>query len=389
MLEVAQSFEGRGAKNLMGFSPIKSSVVDERNKMTDEIPSPHISKCAHRALICVYFVLCAAYLTFSIYNYVTRPWVETFTQEASERFPVPEIRIRTQCFNDPFCGEITLTKNYTGASGCPQNPSFQNIVLGSPKLTDSHTTHLCFVPENNEMNTNTGDLLVTPGIVLDFSNISSGKQATPLAYSSVVVEATSSDGSIMRKVVNMESWQVKTFYIAMSIIKEEGEIKSYSYYAQNLQYDGKRPTNRATYVIRLAQFANVYEKTRPGSWIDVLAQLGGAVTVVAALLLLTEPCLSKFFPGGESRHLRGRMTESRGKNFVPLESTDVHLQDFGPAPGVPLQNYKDNEQVSVRFQGSFHPATVISPGEEVGTYNVRWEDGSVSMRVPTSEIKKQ
>eukprot|EP01059_Diplonema_ambulator_P006694 TRINITY_DN16310_c0_g1_i1.p1 TRINITY_DN16310_c0_g1~~TRINITY_DN16310_c0_g1_i1.p1 ORF type:complete len:397 (+),score=69.91 TRINITY_DN16310_c0_g1_i1:48-1238(+) len=395
MIDAVDSLDGKGSTTFIGFTPLKTSVVDESNRVTDEVPSPYISKVGHRILVSVYFLLLAAYLGYAIYQYVTRPDVETYSQQPSELFPAPTITIKLQCFDNPNCGVIRLIRNYTTTSEMHcKNRAAVTTDETSRTLTEPIATELCYVEEDAVFSVNTGELIQTPGTVLDFSRITTGELNTSKAYAAVQVEVGG-----MRKLVTMDSWQVKTFYVGMSVSIKNGK-STVKYYAQNLQYDGKRPTWRATYIIRLAQFANVYEVTRPGSWLDILAQLGGAATFVAALLVLTEPVITKMFPGDEPRLQRGRMYSTRGKNFKKksdgkgkdrdnltdyddsqLTSSLPNANSLKPSPFAP------QERVQVLYEGRWHPATVT--GIDGNRLNVLWDDGTVSTNVPSTAAKKE
>eukprot|EP00754_Rhynchopus_humris_P002924 Rhum_TRINITY_DN1159_c0_g1::Rhum_TRINITY_DN1159_c0_g1_i1::g.3529::m.3529 len=320
-IEALASFNGQGATSLLGFSPLKSQVVDKDNEVTDDVPAPHVSNCGHISLILLYFLCVGGYMGYSIYKYVDRPDVETYSQQPSEAFAPPKIKLSLQCFDSPNCGVITVTRNYSGAVNCPVAKDVQSVETFR-LLTNPMELDLCYVEEGDVVSSNTGELLATPGLSIDFSKINTGEKNTTKAHAAVVVEV-----GRMKKVVGIDSWQIKSFYVGMSVTKDGSDVKTQRFFAQNLQYDGKRPTWRATYIIRLAQLANVYEVSRPGHWLDVVAEVGGAATIIAALLVLSEPLWSALFPGSEKRLPRGRMYWTRGSHRVASDAAkpEEHL----------------------------------------------------------------
>ena len=312
MIDALNSFEQGPSRSFFGFTPLKTAVLDKDNEVTDDVPAPYISKCGHAIAILSYCLLVSSYLTYSVVKYVYRPEVETFSQQPSSKFPPPVIRLSIQCFDNPNCGEtILVTQNYSTSPNCNVLPRDSSSNEVNRTLAEPMDLTLCYVDEGDSVSTSTGELITTPGLSIDFEGIVPGSWNTTGAHAAVVVEVGS-----MRKVVGIDAWQVKSFYVGMSVTKDGSDLEQ-SYYSQNLQYDGKRPTWRATYVIRLAQLASVYEVTRPGHWLDVIAQVGGAATIIAAILVLSEPFWAKFFPGKETRLLKGRMAGKR----------EVHCKD--------------------------------------------------------------
>ena len=434
VVDAVTAFEGQGAKSFLGFSPLKTAVVDKENEVTDDVPAPHISSCGHLLVIVLYFLLVGAYTGYSIYSYVDRPEVETFSQQPSSRFPPPRVRVSLQCFDSPNCGSITVTRNYSVSPNCPSKTDTftveTNRTLDQPMDVD-----LCYVSEKDVVSTNTGSLLRTPGLSIDFSKINTGEKNSTKAHAAVVVEVGD-----MKKVVGMDSWQVKSFYVGMSVTKSGDKVEKQEYYAQNLQYDGKRPTWRATYIVRLAQLASVYEVTRPGHWLDVVAEVGGAATIVAAILVLSEPCWAKVFPGSERRLAKGRMLLRRAKQNLagnkdkrsgnddaapssegdgeaahlrqkttgdlppPRPEDDTSQKRYAGAPSAVATNplpslgnrpregsngslpLQVHEAVEAEHGGEWYPAKVTrTDGEAV---DLAWSDGTYSQHVPVSSVRR-
>lgn len=107
------------------------------------------------------------------------------------------------------------------------------------------------------------------------------------------VEVTSDD-SDMYIAIDMEPHQRKTIFLGQNIYRKsapsglvdtllgerEVTILDTEPFQADLFYDGKNSDTEALLRIRLSQFANVGTEEKPGTWMDLLAAIGGAQAVI-------------------------------------------------------------------------------------------------------------
>jgi hypothetical protein len=82
----------------------------------------------------------------------------------------------------------------------------------------------------------------------------------------------------------MEASQIKTVYIGVDIVRVEGKPEVQEVFNADLFYNAKKPWKTATLRVRMAQRAGVRTVERPGTWMDVLANIGGASGFLLATL---------------------------------------------------------------------------------------------------------
>ena len=299
----------------MGFldtiTPVKKGII-KRVEGTDiilaeEEASPDLGKAAHWFLAFLFLGTVIAYAFVALYWHFTRPEVESFMQLPASQLDPITVRVTAVCSNPPFCGNVTIAANYTSnvTSGCagvfPRviHEEFDASVTGSPV---SVILQLCAI-EDVIVNPQIRTALPVPGIQVNFAAINPGVDTTttphtpaPLRKASGSVTIESMDG-VFSRTVSMDTWQVKTLVVGQSVMKLEDAVRSQTAFPVAIQYEGGRPNWRSTLLVKLDSFANVYESSRPGNLLTVIASIGGAVYLVAAVLALIGPMFGACCPG--------------------------------------------------------------------------------------------
>jgi hypothetical protein len=266
--------------------------------MTDDDLDPEISLCGHACLSLTWLVLVVAYTVVALYAFFTRPEVDTFSQAMTSEFgPVP-LRLELGCTNAPFCGNATVAANYTdhqATCGAVVPALAQEVFTGVATGATSDMV-LCYTPESL-YSVDTKAYFTVPGLQVDFSAINPGVlEANKTASASVRVSSPELDPRF-RRLVNMESWQVKTLVVGQNVKRRDGAVISRTLFPLAIQYEGKRPNWRATFFVALSPLTNVYDTDRPGELLDVVASVGGAAGIVTAVLVLLTPLIAALLPG--------------------------------------------------------------------------------------------
>lgn len=282
------------------------SKEDKKVAVAEDIPSKDISLVGHSIMAFAFVGLVIAYTCFSVVAFMDRPEVEVFSQQRSSLFPPMSINITSTCSNPPHCKTMTITSNWSGAvsssttfpcaasSGVFAYPNASQLI--KPYFTA--TTQLCYVADQS-FTTATPDPLAIQGINVDMI-LNPGEVIAAERASGTIVVSTA-DGKLNR-LVNLDTWQVKTLVLGMTVKRRDDEIVEQSLYPIAIQYDGKRPNWRSSLIISLNQVANVYDVSRPGTALDVISSIGGAAGLIAAVFCFWSlSSVSSFLEGIPSR----------------------------------------------------------------------------------------
>ena len=246
-----------------------------------------------------YSVALLLFTLFSVQSYVQREKVAVFGLELmSDQKPVT-LNLATECshmwacFNGSAASRdfIRVSSNYSAAAivtgdltgtDCA-TPS--QTTISSRYATSSFSQVICFSSKYDD-----GFELLVP-----FDSTSKYGSSSTLSLT------LSADDSDLYLSLDIEAGQRKTIYIGQSIrhkaqsnwitevievmlgIDQPTKIVQREPFVSDLFYDGKNSNRDALIRIRLAQFANVAHVSRPGSWLDIFGEVGGAAGLLLAL----------------------------------------------------------------------------------------------------------
>ena len=296
-----------GAKGILAkLTPAPRGIVTEENgvAMTEDGVDPNISLGGHICLSAFFVIAVLAYTILAFVAYFTRPELETFVQLPASQFDAFDVVLEASCSNPPYCGPITITANYSLAPGCESHGTVVVPFAATVAKTPATKQALCYA-DTQLYSVDTANPITVNGLQVDFKGLNPGfdKSTTPetpmpafRATGSVRVTAPSIDAAFGR-LVNMDTWQVKTLVLGQNIKRRDGIVVSRSVYPITIQYEGKRPVWRSTLFIALAPLANVYDTERPGTLLDTIASIGGAAGIVSAFLILAVPVVALITPG--------------------------------------------------------------------------------------------
>lgn len=291
------------------LTPAPRGRVEDVNgvAMADTDLDPEIAYGGHICLGMTFLLTTLAYTAFALFAFFTRPETETFLQLPTSNFGAVPLKIEVGCNNRPNCGNVIVGVNYTGVSGCEgldANQSSTSIVGSQVGIADAVTRQLCFT-EQALYSVDTTAYISVPGMQIDFSAVNPGvdKSTTPhtadaslRATGSVRVTAPEIDAQF-RRLVNMDTWQVKTLVLGQNIKRRDGVVVERSLFPISIQYEGKRPNWRATMFIALSPLSNVFDTERPGTLLDTIASIGGATSMITAALIVLTPIVGVLLPG--------------------------------------------------------------------------------------------
>lgn len=303
--------------------------------MTDGDMDPDISYVGHIVLSMIFFLTTVAYTVFALIAFFTRPESETFSQLPASQFdPVP-LHLQISCANAPYCGAITVGNNYTGVRDCEamlgvNTTTYPASLDGAGTVTLGRT--LCY-SEQSVYSVDTTQYFPTTGLQIDFAAINPGinKSTTPetsepsmKASAAVRVTSPEVDGGFKR-LVNMDTWQVKTLVLGMNVKRRDGVVVSRSLFPMAIQYEGKRPNWRATLFVSLAPLANVYDTDRPGTLLETIASIGGATSMITAALIVITPIVGLLLPGEtkDAETIEGAVIGGGSGNHTPKQLSDT------------------------------------------------------------------
>lgn len=330
------------------FSPHRGSVqlkldVKDNNRtktlvFSESIPSVEISDLGHFAIAFFYTAAVIAFASLVIFQFANRP-------ETSSRRIVPAaigvansgdgssntnrpaaaallllpplyLDIQISCSNPPNCGPISLSVNYSGttvASWCDASPMkiFNN---GNDSVVTAVNVPLCYFGEKVFTTYTKGDLDVA-GVVVDFFLINPGYNKSTGADvwqkdlraqgivkvfrggtlvspffergSNSAVNSLSNQEQQQQqpiRVVNIDSWQVKSLVLSQILNKAEGTAIPNSAIDDipqpcdvAVQYEGRRPSWRANLVIFHAAYGTILTRSRSPDYrfIDVTMEIVG------------------------------------------------------------------------------------------------------------------
>lgn len=297
----ASSFHDKYVALLAMLTPSIEGIVSTQSKavaVAEDMPSSDINLCGH-TLLAVIWVLCfIAYTTFAVISFVERPTVEVFSQQRASLFPKVSVTVNAVCSNPPNCGNIVILANYSSTKQCGSSNVAVTYTAAQQATNPSvtQTVDLCFTGDQ-AFSTETTQPLKIQGVQVEA--VLNPGYTDPTLQASAFITVSTADGKLNR-LTSLDSWQVKTSVLGMTVKRVEGEIVEQSLYPITLVYDGKRPNWRATTVIALAPMASVYDLSRPGTVLDVISSIGGAMSLVTATLLFLTPVVRCIFPGEEA-----------------------------------------------------------------------------------------
>jgi len=295
-----QSFLAIFTSNTLGVVKTVNGVA-----VAEDIPSPEINTAGHCCLSLTFVAASLAYTILAIYAFATRPDLEVFTQQPTSRFPKITVGIDTACSNRPYCGNTTIVSNWTVATGseCVGN-STSVLIPEAQNQAERVYADLCFVGDQSfstesrlpfNIEALMVDMIVNPG-----ETDAVTQTPAPERKASGQVTVTSPQDPKFARLVTLDTWQVKTLVIGMNVKRRDGVIYERSLYPIAIQYDGKRPSWRATLIVAFSPLANVYDVSRPGTPLDVISSIGGAVSLISGALLLITPIIGCVCAGEEA-----------------------------------------------------------------------------------------
>ena len=303
--------------------------------------SPKLSLCGHLVLGCLYFLLTGTYASFIFYQWGTRPPTQTFSQVPSAPFGGIPIYVTAECSNTPFCGNVTITSNYSVSrtAACAATSGQASVIVTDPLALRQTplplNTSLCFTGEQ-VFTTDVTTPISIAGVIVDFSAVNPGMNkalnvADPTMKAVGVVKVFDSRNGDLLRIINLDSWQVKTLVMGVSVNKVLGVVKTdeTTPFPIAVQYEGKRPNWRATLIITLAPYVNLVSSTKTPNY-TILGEIGsvfGASLIAMMLLSYVEPLVVKVCPGPATLEERKRLAAEvklADESEMPLKSSTNH-----------------------------------------------------------------
>lgn len=291
------------------FTPQQAAVL---TKITPELSassmamSPFISRSGHLFLTTVLVLFVASSATWEFIKFFTRDDVVRFSKRSATEVDPISIDVTVYCSNPPNCGNITLSQNYSAAATASfpkcQGLESRFITIQAADSGQAATTKssfsvpLCYTGEPiYEVNTKLPFQL--PGIVVEFSRVNPGESPNQNLKAFGVVEVAFQGRPI--RSVTMDLWQVKSLVLSQYLVNRYNKLESQTPFAEATQYEGKRPTWRASLLIQSSRFVDAQVTTQSTNMQAVWVVTGSCGLVFQFWLLcslLTYP-LRKIFPG--------------------------------------------------------------------------------------------
>ena len=268
------------------FAPVQSSVIVQatpNDVVADSYPSTDLSTVGHILYALLWICAVGAYSVFVTYQHFTAPDKETFLHEPALEFPPVNLSVNAWCTNRPNCGNLVINADYSsglGPCGVITSPVRHTYTANQAMPGPVHTP-LCFTGEHVFSTLNDEPLPAGIGVTIDFDAINPGYFTSSGA--TAVVELRGANG--MSRIINLESWQVKSVVVGQAITVKYGQLVKQEPYVIAVQYEGRRPSWRATTVVTLAPYADV---TR-------VIQKRGDMTITGFMGLLGTCCGMAFF----------------------------------------------------------------------------------------------
>mmetsp|Transcript_4863 Transcript_4863/g.11382 ORF Transcript_4863/g.11382 Transcript_4863/m.11382 type:complete len:365 (+) Transcript_4863:209-1303(+) len=234
------------------------------------------------------------YTAWASYQYHIRPEVETFSMTPTLRLKPFTVSVRTWCTAANGCvlrnettGEI---KRYTEfrerykdlseeeKNHCSFNPPESTAFALTQPLANRtfKDVQLCFTQKD----TNGIDIWI-PGFVIPDSVGQVCEYGNNC--SKMFVAVTAGEMSVR---MEMDISQRKTLFLGVNVLEQEGKDSKVELYNGDMFYDGKNSDTSALLRIRVQQFASVFTHERPGTPLDILADVGGFSGLVLPVLAI-------------------------------------------------------------------------------------------------------
>lgn len=263
--------------------------------------------CPHLGLLILFMALTFTYSVFAFVQYFTRPTAEVFAFKPMDREPVQLVTLSTSCSTPWAChsnasrgtdgwqwdGVPSIHTRY-GNSRSACKSSTVALPADDSRLRGTFTLPLCFSDAGED------------GIVLDIPAFSSRGGCTYGAEGCrpfLRVEITSAPA--MNMTIDVEPFQRKTVYIGLVtradhtraaegflMFRPKSLATSYEPYVADLFYDGKNVDSAARLQLRMRQFAEGFEVSRPGTLDQVLGEIGGFEGLVLMMMSACAGCAS-------------------------------------------------------------------------------------------------
>ena len=364
------------------FSPAQSPVLVQATPTTvaaEYYPTTRISTAGHIIWALLWIGAVAAYSVLVTYQHFTLPDAQSFSHEPAQDHPMPVVTVAAYCSSAGQCGTIHVTADYSAAPTWCQSggPPVRNSWPGWYGLNGSTLSlPLCYTGETVFSTYTDAPMPSKLGVIVDFSAVWNGAQpvappasgappATPAPYSYPyppvaaaaagsaeaayppsspagsgsygVVRITSEQGGL-DKYVAVDSWQVKTVVLGQRLTNNNGALQTTEVYTIAVQYEGRRPTLRATVVVSLAAFADVTRiKTKRGDvtfvgWMGLLGTMCGMAFMMNSIQNFLDPIFVRLFPGPAELDRREKARSDRPPGETPLLASEMSDKEAGPLP---------------------------------------------------------
>jgi hypothetical protein len=327
--------------------------------------SPDISVGGH-AFTAVFWLACiVSYSVLVTFQWATAPDVDTFLQTASAGLGPVTVHVHASCTRRPRCGDITVTADYSGVAACAHLPRTSVTVPAADEMGAPIALALCFTGEH-VYSSNTRGPLAVPGVLVDFASVDmfgeggdpAGNGSAPAPYAGTrafraakygyggtpapggaagdiaagIVRVTGAGG--FDRTVVMETWQVKSLIVGQAAHERYGAVDGVRPYSVAVQYEGRRPSHRATLVVALAPFGDVTATTQKAAQFTVYGLMallagccGACFMVNAAMPHAVMPLVRRCAPGPAEVDRRARRREAArsAPDAVPMDELLVQL----------------------------------------------------------------
>ena len=288
----------------ISFDPFKVPKFDANTFRAQHIP-----------LAAVFYGAVLGYAAFAFLQFHRRPEVESFALASARGFGESEVSISVRCASAWGClggatdagGAWTWTsapsveQAYGEGAGPLCRPPAKAMTLGR-KFAELEPTAFSICPSRDPAD---GLVVRVPAFTAPAGCVEYGAPCQPR----LVVTITGL--GMMNVTMDLEPSQRKTLYVGLAVHRRGG-AETPEHMVADRFYDGKNDDGSAELRVRQADLVQTYTVARPGSIPDVLAQIGGASSLLVAVLGALNQWVLFTAGGFQGASLAGRKTVTAG-----------------------------------------------------------------------------
>lgn len=365
------------------FTPVQSSVIVQATDTivaAETYPSTRLSNLGHVLYALFWISAVAAYSIFVTYQHFTKPDAKNFMHEPAQEHPMVNVSVFAWCSRPGQCGDISVSVDYRNApTWCRSAPQINKVYDVNTGMTETISVPLCFTSEHVFSTLNDAPMPPELGVIIDFRDICAvppcAGTATPypwrleekpaeakrdFAAQDHHAKSSGSTGAVritgpgdLNRTINIETWQVKTVMMGQSVTYDDKMWQESVAYPLAIQYEGRRPSRRATMILNLAPYADVTRiETKKGDttfvgWMTLLGTMCGMAFFMNSLQCFFEPFFIWVFPGPAelARRIKAKQEKQDAENLQQGLLNDcgagaaeeLKMVQKAPAPVPPIQ----------------------------------------------------